>query len=207
MSKYIISPCARSDVDPVKHEYTSPDFRGPIGRSLLTPRMKLYVQGTCLFDLTTPYRAKTEQLTIVLDEETTKSLEDYFSTISTQSASSFVAGGVFKHDFPTEVVRNKFVSPLAKKNGIGALCPTVDPEGVDTSPTIVVASGPNESGDDYVYEEGNVNDLRSVSDGGKGLLPGATVITLLEEMGMWVKRNGSSGMKLRVANLKIIPTL
>ena len=49
--------------------------------------------------------------------------------------------------------------------------------------TLKLAKEANEAGDDYVYEDGCVKDLRSISDGGNGLLRGATVVALLEETG------------------------
>lgn len=232
-TKFTLTPFAQADIDPAKHAYSKPTIDGIMGRSFISPRMKLRVQGKCNYTSSTPWMdggrmdAATldelvarkvrgedlpagtklaEQISIALDDGTTKALEDYFAVVATETAKTFVEANVFTRNMPVEVAKFNFSSPLAKQqNGQGVLRPSVEADSMKNPPTVRFATVANDAGDDYVYEDGCVKDLRSIADGGNGLLRGATVVALLEETGVWVKPDGQFGLKLRLAHIKVVP--
>ena len=235
-TKFTLTPFAQADIDPAKHTYSKPIIDGIMGRSFIAPRMKLRIQGKCNYTSSTPwadggrldtatydelvarkmrgedlpeaYRATklAEQISIALDDETTKGLQDYFEVVATDTAKTFVEENIFTRNLPVEVAKFNFSSPLAKQqNGQGVLRPSVEADSMKNAPTVRFATVANDAGDDYVYEDGCVKDLRSIADGGNGLLRGATVVALLEETGVWVKQDGQFGLKLRLAHIKVVP--
>tara|TARA_B110000858_G_scaffold173012_1_gene204494 strand:- start:1331 stop:2215 length:885 start_codon:yes stop_codon:yes gene_type:complete len=210
-SKHILTPFAQADVKPEAHSFSKPIIDGIMGRSFLTPRMKIRVRGKCLYTSSTPWvdggridaaaldelvakklrgedlptgTKLAEQISIALDDDSTKALEDYFGVIATECSKAFVDANIFTRNIPAEVAKFNFISPLSKQqNGKGVLRPSVEADSMKNAPTVRFAKEANEAGDDYVYEDGCVKDLRSISDGGNGLLRGATVVVLLEETG------------------------
>lgn len=80
----------------------------------------------------------------------------------------------------------------------------IDPDGLPSSPTIRLYTGMEE--DEMQFEAINVKDLRSARDGGRGVLRNAEIVGIVEDAGgIWVKTDGSLGIKLRLAQMLVFP--
>ena len=80
----------------------------------------------------------------------------------------------------------------------------VVPTGLPNAPTIRMATGKDESG--YIWKNVTTTDLLSPQDGGSGQLRNAKIIAILEDVGVWARKDPALGIGWRLAQAFIIPS-
>lgn len=80
----------------------------------------------------------------------------------------------------------------------------VVPTGLPNAPTLRMATGKDETG--YTWKNITTTDLLSPQDGGNGQLRNAKIIAILEDVGVWARKDPALGVGWRLAQAFIIPS-
>ena len=132
--------------------------------------------------------------------------KQYFNELNTHIANTCKEKKWFERDMSTDNVLFVMQDSMKvqRQHDYNYMRVKVSPTGLPNAPTLRLAVNKDENG--YIWRDITTTDMLSPQDGGNGLLRNAKIIAIVEEVGVWLRKDPSIGIKWRLAQAFIIPS-